>query len=178
MMTNKMLKVILLVMLTTALLVAGCITVNGQNGTNPGPAPQVGESAPDFQLQSLDGQTVSLSGFQGQPVLINFWQTTCVYCRDEMPFLQQVYEEWSARGLVVLTIDIAESSSTVTQFMQSNHLSLLVLLDSRAKVAQEYGIGPIPTTFLIDSDGIIREKRIGYFPSVEAIENSLSKIIL
>ncbi|MBI3040282.1 MAG: TlpA family protein disulfide reductase, partial [Chloroflexi bacterium] len=87
--------------------------------TQPTPAPTIpegiyiGNRAPDFQLQTLTGQTVSLSGLRGKPVLINFWATWCPPCKYEMPFLQQVHDSWSDKGLVLLAIDIGESSTTV-----------------------------------------------------------------
>jgi len=161
-------KVILLIILTSMLLVTGCAAPS---------VARVGESAPDFQLENLDGQTISLSDFRGKPVLINFWATWCTFCRDEMPYLQQIYEEWSDKGLVVLTINIGESHLEVEMFLQISDLSLPVLLDTNEKVAQKYNVPPIPTTFFIDRDGVIREKIIGAFPSKGAIEKHLNKIM-
>ncbi len=163
-----MLKVILLIILTSMLLVTGCAAPS---------VARVGESAPDFKLQNLDGQLISLSDFRGKPVLINFWATWCKFCRYEMPYLQQIYEEWSDKGLVVLTIDIGESPSKVKEFLQALNLSLPVLLDTNEKVAQKYNVPPVPTTFFIDSDGTIQVKIIGAFPSKEAIEQHLNKIV-
>jgi len=95
-----------------------------------------------------------------------------------MPYLQEIFEEWSDKGLVVLAIDVGESPSKVKGFLQSHNLSLPVLLDTRGNVAQKYNIrGIFPTTFLIDKEGIIQVKIIGAFPSKEAIEKKLSKII-
>lgn len=140
-------------------------------------APQVGKLAPDFQLPDLNGQVVSLSGLRGKPVLINFWATWCPDCVEEMPYLQQIYDEWTDRGLVLLTIDIGESPATIKEFMLKYNLTMPVLLDARESVAQRYNITGIPTTFLIDKDGVIRAKIIGAFPSTEAIEKELSKIM-
>ncbi|MFB0559368.1 MAG: TlpA family protein disulfide reductase [Dehalococcoidales bacterium] len=164
-----MLKVILLIILTCGLLVTGCAEA---------PVAEVGEPAPDFQLQNLDGQSVSLSDFQGKPILLNFWATWCSPCVYEMPFMQQVYEEWSGKGLVLLAINIRENPSRVKEFLQSLNLSLPVLLDTRQAAAQKYNVsGIIPTSFFIDSDGIIQEKIIGAFSSKEAIEKYLDKIM-
>ncbi len=165
---NKMSKVVLLIILTSMLLVTGCAEPSGA---------QVGGPAPDFQLKNINGQSISLSGFRGKPVLINFWATWCPFCRDEMPYLQQVYEEWSGKGLVVLAINIGESPSEVKKFLQTHNLSLPVLLDTNEKVAQKYNVPPIPTTFFINSDGIIQQKIIGAFPNKEAIEKHLNAIM-
>jgi cytochrome c biogenesis protein CcmG/thiol:disulfide interchange protein DsbE len=139
-------------------------------------APEVGKRAPDFQLNTLDGPDITLSQLKGQPVLVNFWATWCGPCRYEMPFLQQVYEKWPADELVVLTVNVGEGAADVSQFMQSQGFSFTVLLDSQTAVAQKYNIQGIPTTVFIDSDGVIRQIKIGVFQSQAEIENILSKI--
>jgi peroxiredoxin len=145
----------------------------------PAQGPQVDKLAPDFKLQSLDGQTVSLGDFRGKPVLLNFWATWCPPCRAEMPFLQEIYEdkEWSEKGLVILTIDIGEDPSVVKEFMESYDLSFPVLLDTDQDVALEYNIRAIPTTFFIDKDGIIQDIKVGAFSSKTEIERRLIKVI-
>ena len=167
---NKMLTAILVMILTSGLLIIGCA-----GGSEP--TATVGKAAPDFTLQNLDGQSISLSDLKGKPVLVNFWATRCPPCVSEMPYLQEIYDEWSGKGLILLAINIGESSSKVEQFLQDHNLSLPVLLDTRAVVAQRYNIRGIPTTFFIDKDGIIQEKIIGAFPNKEAIENRVSKIM-
>jgi len=161
-----MLKVMLII-LTSVLLVAGCSSQ----------APRVGELAPDFQLPNLEGQSISLSDFRGEPVLVNFWASWCGPCRYEMPFIQEVYEEWSASGLVMLAINQGESLSTVDDFMQSGNYSFPVLLDTQGQVADQYNILGIPATFFIDEDGVIQAIKIGAFSSKAEIETMLSEII-
>ena len=94
-----------------------------------------------------------------------------------MPYLQQVYDEMLEKGLVVLAMNVGESSATVKQYMQDNNLSLPVVLDTKAVVARKYNIQFFPTTFFIDKDGIIQEKVIGAFPNKAAIEKRLNKIM-
>jgi peroxiredoxin len=165
---KKKLAAILAVALVLGLMVSGC----------PGeaPAPEVGKTAPDFELDTLDGQTVALSQLKGQPVLLNFWATWCGPCTHEMPFLQQVYQDWPEEELVLLAVNIGESSSQVAQFMQSQGFSFPVLLDRSGNTAQKYNIIGIPTTFFIDSKGVIREIKIGFFQSKADIEAILSEI--
>lgn len=172
----------------SGLILAGCVS---STPTPPAPAPpappaptpaqgpEVGKLAPDFKLQSLDGQTVSLGDFRGKPVLLNFWASWCGPCRAEMPFLQEIYEdkEWSGKGLVILTIDIGENPSVVKEFMENYDLSFPVLLDIDQDVALEYNIRAIPTTFFIDKDGIIQDIKVGAFSSKTEIERRLIKII-
>ncbi|MDD5038848.1 MAG: TlpA disulfide reductase family protein [Dehalococcoidales bacterium] len=179
---NRIFKAVILIILTPVLFFAGCTGNESPVDTTPTDLPEVGTKvgnlAPDFELQNLDdGQVVSLSGLRGKPVLINFWATWCPPCNSEMPYLQQIYEEWSDRGLVMLAIDIREESSVVKEFLTARNLSLPVYIDTDASVAQKYGISAIPTTYFVDKDGKIYEKVIGAFPSKESIEVYLTGII-
>lgn len=164
---NRALEVILLMILATGILATGCSTVE---------APEIGKAAPSFQLTDIDGQTVSLSDFQGKPVLLNFWATWCGPCHLEIPYIQEVYDEQSEPGLVILAINLRESLAKVKEFVQDYNLSFPVLLDLEGMVAEKYNILPIPTTYFIDSDGIIRDIQIGAFRSVADIEDILSRV--
>ena len=184
---NKMLKVMLPIILALVLLVIGCsagFEPAGSRVEEPAEPsrlilPRVGGIAPDFQLQGLNGETISLSELRGTPVMLYFWATWCRFCREEIPTIQELYEEWTGKppSLVILTIDIGESPSIVSQFMQSNNLSLPVLLDTKQLVSQRYEIRGTPTTFFIDKDGIIQSMKIGAFRSKEEIEASIRMII-
>ena len=165
---NKLLKVILPVMLISVLLIAGC---SGDS------EPPNEFQAPDFQLNSLDGQTVTLSDFRGEVVLLNFWAHWCSPCAYEMPFIQQVYDEWQEKGLVLLSIHVGEDAQKAASFMEQYDLSFPVLLDLEGVVMAQYGVTSIPTTFLIDEDGIIQAARVGAFSSVEEIEAGLTQFI-
>jgi len=167
---NKMLTAILVMILTSGLLITGCAVGSEPTAT-------VGQAAPNFELQNLDGQSISLNDLKGKPVLINFWATRCPPCIFEMPYLQEIYNEWSGKGLMVLAINIGESSAKVKTFLQDNDLSLPVLLDTKAVVARMYVKRGIPTTVFIDKEGIIREIVIGAFTSKAPIENRLDKIM-
>ena len=138
---------------------------------------QVGDLSSDFQLKDLDGKTVSLRDLQGSPVMLNFWATWCPPCRNEMPYLQQIYEEWQDKGLVILTINLRESTYTVRQFMQDNNYSLPVLLDTNGNVSNKYDVAAIPTTFFIDEYGVIQARKVGSFSSKQQIEDYLIQIM-
>lgn len=163
--------------LLLGLLLAVSVLVPGLSGCTPSEAaPEVGRRAPDFELSDLNGQSVSLSDFRGQQVLLNFWATWCGPCRFEMPFLEQVHREQSADGLVVLGVNIGETTEEVEQFAADFGLSFTVLLDSDQQVALMYNVRSIPTTLLIDKDGIIRDRKIGAFATLGEIESDLDKI--
>jgi len=180
---NKKIQIVLVVLLILALALAGCSPAlipqagDGEGQTAPTEGIQAGNRAPDFQLFNLEGEAISLSGLRGNPVALNFWASWCRPCVSEMPYLQEIYEEYSDKGLILLAINMGESSSKVERFMQNNNLSFPVLLDVGGVVAQQYSILNIPTTFFIDEDGIIHSRRIGAFSYKEQIENELGKIM-
>ncbi len=163
-----------------AMVLAGSTIALGCSATlSPNRGAEIGNLAPDFQLNDLDGQPVSLGDFRGRPVLVNFWASWCPPCRAEMPFIQDTFadKKWADKGLVVLAVDIGESPLTVSEFVNNYGLTFPVLLDITKDVSLEYHVAAIPTTLLIDRDGIIQDIRIGAFSSKTEIEESLKKII-
>ena len=123
----------------------------------------VGERAPDFTTTGLDGQTVSLSDFRGQPVLINFWATWCVACRKEMPDFQTIYDIYGSDGFVILAVNYQESPAAVRDYVDEMELSFPVLLDESGTINDDLfgeNIPGYPTSFLLDADGVIA----AYFP--------------
>ncbi|HET7657369.1 MAG TPA: thiol-disulfide oxidoreductase ResA [Bacillales bacterium] len=116
--------------------------------------PAVGEKAPNFELQTLDGKSVKLSDFRGKGVLLNFWGSWCEPCKQEMPYLNAVYQQ-HMKGVVILGVDIGEPKLTVSNFTSRNGIKFPILLDLDKTVTTAYNIGPIPTTYLIDKTGKI-----------------------
>jgi thiol-disulfide isomerase/thioredoxin len=152
------------------------LIILGAAGCSPA-GNSVDSPAIDFTLQSLDGDSVSLSDFRGRPVLLNFWATWCGYCREEMPYIQQIDDEWPDSELVVLLINVGERTSMVEDYMEAYDLSMTVLLDSRRTVSEKYDVIGLPTTYFIDKDGIIREKVPGAFRDKDTIEYYLDEIV-
>ena len=126
--------------------------------------PEEGHLAPDFALKTLDGKTVRLSEFRGKKVvLINFWATWCPPCRSEMPTMQQIYTEYKGKGFEILAINIEpDAKEEIRDFMKELRLTFPVLLDSDMKVTRTYRLIGLPVSMLIDRQGIIRSKQIGY----------------
>ncbi len=166
---------ILVFILTAGLLIAGCSSPPTPEGSAQGP--EVGKLAPDLQLLNPEGQSVSLSDSRGKPILMNFWASWCVPCLIEMPYIQEIYDEWTDKGLEVLAINVGESPSHVKEFLQSQGLHLPVLLDTNEEVALKYNVRGFPTTFFVDKDGIIQIIKVGPFLSKAEIETSLNKIV-
>lgn len=125
---------------------------------------EVGHLAPDFTLTTLEGNTVRLSDFRGKKaVLINFWATWCPPCRLEMPAMQQIYAEYKDKGFEILAVNIeADARQEITDFVKELRLTFPILLDPDMKITRKYRIIGLPVSVLIDRQGIVRSKEIGY----------------
>jgi thiol-disulfide isomerase/thioredoxin len=121
---------------------------------------QMNQPAPDFQLTNLAGENIRLSELHGKIVLLNFWATWCIPCRQEMPLLQGAQDKYADR-LMVLAVNDDESLSQVSSFVQELALHLAVLLDPGGKTNQLFKVRAYPTTVFIDENGIMRYKHIG-----------------
>jgi len=117
----------------------------------------VGQRAPDFTVELLDGRTVALSDFRGRPVLLNFWATWCGPCREELPDFQAVFDlQGGPERFVVLAVNNMESRETVASYVREVGLTFPVALDPDGRVNFDlYGIQGYPTSLLLDANGVI-----------------------
>lgn len=138
-----------------------------------------GTDAPDFTLQTLDGETVSLAGLQGEVVLVNFWATWCPPCRAEMPGFQRVYEAKRDRGFTIvgLSTDVG-GRARVDAFLAEHGITYPVAM-ANSRVVQDFGgANLLPTSYLIDRQGRIRHTVKGFFAEpalAQAVERLLAE---
>lgn len=119
----------------------------------------VGTLAPDFILTDMQGNKHQLSDYKGQGVFLNFWGTWCKPCEKEMPYINNQYNQFKDKGVQVLAVDINESNLAVNQFAERHKLDFPIMIDADKQVMTNYGIDPLPATFLIDKNG----KVINYY---------------
>jgi cytochrome c biogenesis protein CcmG/thiol:disulfide interchange protein DsbE len=115
--------------------------------------------APDFELATLDGGSIRLADLRGKVVLLNFWATWCPPCKAEMPDLDALHRAYGeTQGLVVLGVNLQEPVDTVAPFVRDRNLSFPILLDTDGRVTSDlFHVRPLPTTFIIDRQGYIRD---------------------
>ena len=109
--------------------------------------------APDFTLRDAGGATVSLSGYRGSHVLINFWATWCGPCRDEMPSMELLSRNFGGQGFTILAVNQKESAAQVTKYMKIHGLNFSAPLDLDGRVNAAYRVYGIPVSYLIDGGG-------------------------
>jgi len=123
----------------------------------------VGKDAPDFSLPNLDDKTVKLSDYRGKVVFLNFWATWCNACREEMPSMEVLYKNFERDGLVILavSIDRVTTKKDIPPFVKGLSLTFPVLVDSWGQTDKRYKLMGVPETYIIDQQGVLREKVIG-----------------
>jgi peroxiredoxin len=136
------------------------------------PGPNVGDKAIDFKLSDLSGDDVTLSQFKGKKVIVNFWATWCPPCKDEMPIMEEFYKKHS-EDVEILAINI-DPQYNVKEYQKSMGLTFPILLDKDDKINKAYDILTVPTTYVINEQGIITHKQIGAITSKEGM-NALLK---
>jgi len=137
---------------------------------------QVGDEAPDFVLTDMNGEQHQLSDYKGQGVFLNFWGTWCKPCEREFPLMDEQYQEVKDEGLQILAVNIGESDFAVQKFVDRKGLTFPVLIDHNKSVMETYNINPLPTTFLVNSEGKI-EKIITGEMSEEMIKEYMEQIM-
>lgn len=123
-------------------------------------APEVAAIAPDFELQSLSGESVTLSSLRGRPVIVNFWATWCAPCILEMPNLEKYYQRYS-REFEILAVNAGESEDDVRRFVEKIGVTFPILLDPQIETQALYRVRGLPTTFILNGDGIIEAIHLG-----------------
>lgn len=122
---------------------------------------KVGDQAPDFVLEDMEGNKHRLSDYEGQGVFLNFWGTWCKPCEKEMPYMNNQYKEFKDKGVQVLAVNVSESKFLVNRFISKHGLEFPVVIDKNGDVLNAYGVDPLPTTFLINPDGKVERVLTG-----------------
>lgn len=123
--------------------------------------------APAFTLQSTDGKTVSLAQFKGDVVMINFWASWCGPCRQEMPLLDNIYKQYKDMGFVLLGVNVEPDAHSANAWLRKTPVSYPILYDPKSQVSQLYQVQAMPTTVIVDRQGIVRFVHNGYVPGDE-----------
>ncbi len=148
------------VLLLAALFLSSC----GSTPEEPAAlevAPSIGCLAPDFELKTPEGEVYRLSDLRGKAVFLNFWSTSCRYCKYEMPGIQATHTKYRDEGLVVLGISEGDPAADVVDFRRQLQLTFPLLLDSNEEAAEAYRVMDLPYSFFIDREGVIRSIQIG-----------------
>lgn len=163
----------LLIIVAITLVFAGWkITAAGKVG------PEIGNQAPDFTLNDLNGKSVKLKDItsQNKVTLVNFWATWCPPCRGEIPELIKLYKKYSTQKVALLALDLQEDPGKVKAFAKDKGMTFPILMDTNGMVGNQYRVSGIPSTFIVDSKGIIRDMIVGG-TTLETVEAKIKPLL-
>ncbi len=137
-----------------------------------------GARAPDFQLRDLGGRPASLAALRGRVVLLDFWASWCEPCRESFPFYNDLHREYGPRGLCILAVSVDEDASNVRSFLRRTPARFRILHDPSGGVAARYRPDRMPTSFVIDRNGLVRHVHAGFDASEKrAIEREVRALV-
>jgi thiol-disulfide isomerase/thioredoxin len=138
----------------------------------------VGKKFPDFDEKDLDGQPLSLGKYKGKVVLVDFWATWCGPCIAELPHVLEAYEKHHGKGFEIIGISLDSDREKLTSFIKEKKMTWAQYFDGNGwetRLAQEYGVNSIPTTYLLDGEGVIIGKDLRGDALEEAVAKALAK---
>ena len=126
-------------------------------------SPREGFLAPDFSLDGLNDESVTLSDLRGKIVIVNIWASWCPPCRAEMPALQRVYDDYQDRGVEILAVNAAhqDSEKDAIAFVEEIGLSFPILFDRTGGTSRKYQLRAMPSTYIVDHEGMIQKVILG-----------------
>lgn len=128
-----------------------------------------GDRAPEIGLRDTDGNRVRMADLRGKVVLVDFWASWCAPCREEMPVLNRLQEEYGDDGLVIVGVNIDRDEANMTRFLRRTPVDFRVVHDSGGStVAERYEPPRMPSSYLIDRRGVVRHVHEGFRASDEA----------
>ncbi|KKB34946.1 thiol:disulfide oxidoreductase ResA-like protein [Bacillus thermotolerans] len=141
---------------------------------------QVGDEAPDFELKQINKnnelETIRLSDFKGQGIMLNFWDTWCKPCEEEMPYMQELYPVYKEKGIEIIAVSLDNTELVVDRFIDKYDLTFPIPHDKTGEVRDLYKIGPIPSSIFINPDGEIQRIVNGAL-SLESLESYFKEIL-
>lgn len=180
----KILSVVAVATLVVGLVIVSFVAMSGRrSGVSAGPSLKpvaAGAMAADFKLKDLGGNTISLSSLRGKVVFLNVWATWCAPCREEMPSIESLYEEFRKdKDFEVLAVSQDTAGrKAVAPYVTKTGLKFTVLLDPTNLVGDAYNVSGIPETFIIDRNGRIVAHHVGpYDWSSSEMRDALEELI-
>ena len=148
--------------IVVVMLFAGLRAARNNRANAPGKGQLVGNLAPDFELQTLEGKNLKLSDLRGKAVLLNFWATYCGPCKLEMPWFVELQKEYGPQGFQIVGVAMDDASTEdIAKFAKEMGVNYPILL-GKESVGESYGgVGVLPTTFFVDRDGKLIAREFG-----------------
>jgi thiol-disulfide isomerase/thioredoxin len=155
--------------LALAALVAlgGCATTNAAVESG---GKQVGAPAPEIRVESLGGKSLGIGDFRGKVVLLDVWASWCGPCKQELPMLDDMAKRLRADGVEILAVSVDQERANVVRFLKARpHWALTIAHDPSGQIAERLAPEKMPTSYVIDREGVIRYVNSGFEPADAAV---------
>jgi len=147
--------------IVAAMFFAGIRIARNNHANGAAKGQLIGNLAPDFELQMLDGKSLKLSGLRGKAVLLNFWATYCGPCKIEMPWFVELQKEYGPQGFQIVGVANDDASTEdIARFAKEMGINYPILI-GRDSVSDRYNVSVLPTTFFLDRDGKLIAREFG-----------------
>lgn len=168
--------------LSTALLagvaaLVAFLSISVAAPADSGASPLIGQPAPEFELQTLEGGRLSLAELRGSPVVVNFWASWCIPCHREAPLLRAADVRYRAQGVRIVGIVYQDSVEKARDFMARYGQTYPGLVDPGGRTAIDYGVFGIPETYFIDASGSVRGRHVGEI-SEDVLERQIEALLV
>ena len=132
--------------------------------------------APDFTLTSFDGQTITLSELSGKVVIINFWASWCIPCREEAAYLEQTWRKYKYQGVIFIGVDYADTEKQALAYIREFDITYFNGPDLGTRISQAYHIKGVPETYYVAKNGELRGVQIGPLASPQ-LDNKIEALL-
>jgi thiol-disulfide isomerase/thioredoxin len=165
------------------LMAAGCC-VSNVSVSGAGTGVKTGDAFPDLAKYSIEGQVPSPDALRGKVVLVDFWASWCGPCKGSFPVLEELHQQYGNRGLVVVGVNLDETSEAMREYLEKHKVTFTILRDREQKLVKTVGIASMPSSFLLDGQGKVRFVHNGfhgagtkkqYIEEIEGLLKSVSK---
>ena len=144
----------------------------------PARAVELGQAAPDFSAPGVDGGSVSLSAYRGRVVYLDFWASWCGPCAQALPALDALRKEFPPGDFQVVAVNVDRERAVAKKFLTKRPVGYPSALDPEGVLPAKYGVDSMPTSFLIDRNGVVRHVQRGFRPSdVDPLRNRIQKLV-
>lgn len=120
------------------------------------------DAAPNFEVANIHGGRISLDEFRGRVVYVDFWASWCGPCRKSFPFMEELHQNYADDGLTVIAINMDKNVEDAQRFLDEVSVTFLIGRNAAGNVAKQFGVQAMPSSFIIDRDGVIQEIHMGF----------------
>ncbi len=158
--------------LSVSFLLTVLLACSGSDGLD------TGQAAPDFEID-VNGQVQAVSDYRDRVLLIGFWASTCEPCQEELPVLNELAQEYAQQGVAIWAVNVGEEKETYRKFVESVSYPYLIWgHDARGEAGRLYRVRSIPALYIVDQQGVIRYRQIGYGPgSKDQIRDQIDALL-